>query len=106
MSVKNRKARVYSLKPGVIRKGWYKVIPYNAVAGELVKGREVLIEGISRQLARFAAEKLSRMIGAKVEYCRGDFDSKDGLVVSGYAFFVSGNARRNSGKDARNFSSR
>jgi hypothetical protein len=106
MSVKNRKARVYSLKPGVIRKGWYKVIPYNAVAGELVKGREVLIEGISRQLARFAAEKLSRMVGAKVEYCRGDFDSKDGLVVSGYAFFVSGNARRDSGKDARNLGSR
>jgi hypothetical protein len=99
MSVKNRKARVYSLKPGVIRKGWYKVIPYNAVAGELVKGREVLIEGISRQLARFAAEKLSRMVGAKVEYCRGDFDSKDGLVVSG-------NVRRNSRKDARNLGSR
>jgi hypothetical protein len=105
MSVKNRKARVYSLKPGVIRKGWYKVIPYNAVAGELVKGREVLIEGISRQLARFAAEKLSRMVGAKVEYCRGDFDSKDGLVVSGYAFFVSGNVKRNSRKDARNLGS-
>jgi hypothetical protein len=65
-----------------------------------------LIEGISRQLARFAAEKLSRMVGAKVEYCRGDFDSKDGLVVSGYAFFVSGKVTRNSRKDARNLSSR
>jgi hypothetical protein len=106
MSEKKRKASFYSLKPGVIRKGWYKVIPYNAVAEELAKGREVLIEGISRQLARFAAEKLSRMVRGKVEYCRGDFDSKDGLVVSGYAFFVSGNVRRNSGKDVRNFSSR
>jgi hypothetical protein len=100
------KANVYSLKPGVIRKGWYKVIPYNAVAAELAKGREVLVEGISRQLARFAAEKLSRMVGAKVEYCRGDFDSKEGLLVSGYAFFVSGNVRRDSRKNAHNFSSR
>jgi hypothetical protein len=106
MSDKKREVRVYSLRPGVIRKGWYKVIPYNAVAAELVKGREVLIEGISRQLARFAAEKLSRMVGARVEYCRGDFDSKEGLLVSGYAFFLSGNVRRNSGKNAHNFGSR
>jgi len=106
MSVKKGKVRVHSLKPGVIRKGWYKVIPYNAVAEELRRGREVLIEGISRQLARYAAEKLSRMVGAKVEYCRGDFDSRNGLVVSGFAFFVSGKVRRYAGKDVGNLVSR
>lgn len=88
MSVKSVKdVKVYSCEPGHIRRCWYKVFPYDAVAEELRRGREVLVEGISRQLAHYACQKLSKMLGVKVRYARGELDTLS-LRVSGYAFFV------------------
>lgn len=88
MSDKERKVKVHSFKPGVLKKSWYKVIPYDIVAEDLKRGREVLVEGISRQLARYAAQKLSKMVREDVGYCRAEFEARNGTIVTGYAFFL------------------
>ena len=82
-----RRIRVYPVERGRIKRVLYKVFPYEEVAEELRTGREVLVEGISRQLAWYAAKKLSRMLGREVAYARGVLEM-DELTVAGYAFFV------------------
>ena len=82
--------KIHSVEKGTVKRVSYKVIPYEEIASELRQGREVLVEGISRQLARYAAGKLSKMLGKKVVYFRGIIeDKKTGEpIVSGYSFAV------------------
>jgi hypothetical protein len=90
---KTTKVNVYAFEPGVLRRKWYKVIPYREVAEELKAGREVLLEGISRQLAYYASKKLSKMLGEEVDYAPAEFNGKfksgrEKLTVTGYSFFL------------------
>jgi hypothetical protein len=73
---KTTKVNMYVFEPGVLRRKWYKVIPYREVAEELKAGREVLLEGISRQLAYYASKKLSKMLGEEVGYAPAEFNGK------------------------------
>jgi len=90
---KTSKVNVYVFEPGVLRRKWYKVIPYREIAEELKEGREVLLEGISRQLAYYASKKLTKMLGEEVNHAPAEFNGKfksgrEKLAVSGYAFFL------------------
>jgi hypothetical protein len=85
------KVNMYVFEPGVLRRRWYKVIPYREVAEELGAGREVLLEGISRQLAYYASRRLSKMLGEEVAYAPAEFDGRLSgrkKLVKGYAFFL------------------
>jgi len=68
----------------VVRRFW-KRIPYDDVAKELLKGHEVFVEGITRHTAWYAAKKLSKMTGRKVRYYSGTILFPD-EQLNGYSF--------------------
>jgi hypothetical protein len=92
----------------VIRR--YRIIPYEELAEVLKRDDEAFLEDSENELKRGtvwkAARKLSEMIGKPVKSEKAYLRFQDDTIIAGYAFFVSGNVRRDSGKDARNFSSR
>lgn len=67
---------------------FYHVIPYPDVARELNEDKNVFVEGISRQTAHFATEKLTRMVGKKVIYTVSIIKTKQGNVLKGYLFAI------------------
>jgi len=82
---------IKSFEKGTLEKGWYRVIPYDVVVGELLRGREVLIIGICRKTAYNASRKLSEMLKRKVHYSRTYISDEEGVEpIEGYVFWIEG----------------
>jgi hypothetical protein len=93
MSKAGKNAAIHAFERGTLRRRVYKVIPYRELEEELRAGREVLVEGISRQLARYARARLSKVLGEPVLCFPAEFDGNmpggaGRLTVSGYAFVL------------------
>jgi Holliday junction resolvase len=72
-----------------LTKRFYKVIPYDIVCNELRKGREVMVEGITRQTAWYTRKKLSELLGKEVAYGVAEVQFDEGEKLKGYWFALS-----------------
>lgn len=71
----------------------YRLIPYEELAELLRKDEEAFLESdedrpLKRQTIKYAAKKLSQMIGKKVQYDRAVLRIDDLTILEGYSFSV------------------
>jgi Holliday junction resolvase len=68
---------------------FYLRIDYEATVVELNEGRNVFVEGITRQTAHFASKKLTEMMNKNIVYAASIFTLRTGEILKGYLFTVA-----------------
>lgn len=100
-----KKVRVIPVKHNQVTRKYWRVVPYKEVIRELKSGQEVFVEGISRQTASHAAQKLSKMLGQKVVHFPALLRlPADKEVLDGYTFEVEGSKSEQSLAQKNTFS--